>query len=165
MENKFVKLLTAIAFVFLGIMLLLHRSSITDVVVIALGLAAICYAVVHLLRWKSTKNVLNLIIGIALAVCGIFLVLQPLFKFSFYDTIFGILLAIFLIFAGVFLIKEGFSKNEKSRYIGIILGLIVIVLGIITLIRPSLSFLSVLIGIACIAIGGMQIYEFIKEKI
>ena len=65
--------------------------------------------------------------------------------------------------AGGFLIKDSLEKDSTLKFAEIGLGVAVIVIGLITLFKPSLAFLSVLIGIACVAVGGIQIFEFVRE--
>lgn len=165
MEKNFIKLLTSVACVFLGIMLFLNPSSITNLLVVALGLTCLCYAVVNFLRYTKNRNNINLILGIVIVVFSLVLILQPVLRLEIYDRIFGILLAVFLIFAGAISIKEGFTNTYDSKYIGIIFGVVLIIIGIITLAKPNIRFLSYIIAVACIAFGGLQIYEFIKDKI
>lgn len=165
MDSRFVKLLTSIAFVFLGIMFFMHPGSITTLLMVALGVLALSYAAMCASKYFKTKDLFLLILAIILVIAGIILILQPALKWQIFDKIFGVVLALLLIVSGVFSLKDSRSSSQPRKYVEIILGVIVIIIGLVTLFRPSLNFLSVLLGIACVAVGGFHIYEFIREGI
>ena len=159
MDSRLIKLLTSIAFVFLGVMFFMHPGSITTLLTVALGILALSYAVMFLARYLRSKSILMLV----LAIAGGILILQTAVAWKIFDKIFGIVLAIILMVAGGFLIKDSLEKDSTLKFAEIGLGVAVIVIGLITLFKPSLAFLSVLIGIACVAVGGIQIFEFVRE--
>ena len=162
MEKKLLKLLTSLAFIFLGIMLLLHPNSVTTVLIIALGVIALGYAIINGLQFFKTRTPLTGIIAAVLACIGLVLVLQPVLKLNIYDKIFGICLAVILVLTGVLLIKESFSRTGNTKLIGMVVGALVILIGLVTLFNPSLSFLSLLMGLGCLGLGAMQLYEIIS---
>lgn len=165
MENRIVKLLTSLAFVFLGIMLILNPSSISNLLVLSLGLASILYAAINFIRYRSSANKFTLIFAIVLAILGFVLMLQPLLRWKIYDKIFAILLGLFLIVVGLLFVKEYLMSTDSSKFIGIALGAIIVIIGLITLLIRSFSLVSILIGITCIIIGAMQVYGFMKERL
>ena len=163
MDSRLIKLLTSIAFVFLGVMFFMHPGSITTLLTVRLGILALIYAVMLLARYLRSKSILMLVLAIACAIAGGILILQTAVAWKIFDKIFGIVLAIILMVAGGFLIKDSLEKDSTLKFAEIGLGVAVIVIGLITLFKPSLAFLSVLIGIACVAVGGIQIFEFVRE--
>lgn len=162
MEKNFIRILTAVAFVFLGIMLLINRDSFTDVIIIALGAVAICYSIMNTIEYVKTKKILTLILAIVLGILGTIFVLQPVFKFQIYNKILGVLLALAMIFLAVVIIKESISKVGNTKIYGIVLGIFFGVIGVITLFKPGLQFISVAFGIASLIFGGTQLYDIIK---
>ena len=163
MDSRLIKLLTSIAFVFLGVMFFMHPGSITTLLTVALGILALSYAVMFLARYLRSKSILMLVLAIACAIAGGILILQTAVAWKIFDKIFGIVIAIILMVAGGFLIKDSLEKDSTLKFAEIGLGVAVIVIGLITLFKPSLAFLSVLNGLACGAVGGIQIFEFVRE--
>ena len=132
-------IILGIAFIALGILGIIFRQPIVDVVSAILrwvvGGALIVAGIVNIILFvKDRSKVMNLIIGILSIIAGILM-----FIFNLIVWIIAIFLGVILLLDGGYKIKEAFAANKakaKFWYISLISGIVGIILGILAVAYP-----------------------------
>lgn len=157
-------IILGIAFIALGILGIIFRQPIVDVVSAILrwvvGGALIVAGIVNIILFvKDRSKVMNLIIGILSIIAGILM-----FIFNLIVWIIAIFLGVILLLDGGYKIKEAFAANKakaKAWYISLILGVINIILGALALVSPlrfgnTLGVAFIIVVSIVLIVSGIQ---------
>ena len=169
-QAKKSKLISGLAYIVLGLVLLFWPAASMAVICRMIGAALLFVgiftgAIYFTLSAGTPYRFLSLVAGVPLALFGLFLFMNPDFLAEFIPIIVGIILIISgttSLFDSITLMKYGYDK----WWISLICAVITVIFGIVLIAKPfgAASVLTQVIGIATIAGGISDIYVASRIK-
>jgi uncharacterized membrane protein HdeD (DUF308 family) len=164
-ELWWIPLLSGIASVIIGLLLLFVREEFLSLLMILLGLYWLVYGIFYLVSIfiDSSRWGLKLIIGILGIVAGVIVIQHPIWASAVVPATLAIILGIEGLIIGVVAIILAFQ--EKSWGAGI-LGLLSIVLGLLFLFNAAIAgnLLVILAGIFMLLAGIVAIVDAFRMR-
>lgn len=155
---------SSVAYIVLGIILMLFPGTATNIVVRLVGIAALIYGVSRVIDYTKGRNdMINVVIGGLIAIGGIILLVNPAFVVSILPTILGI----YIIIEGISEVRAALNMRSQGydRWtMAFILSLLVLLVGLFILFNPFTTVtISVMIFGGALIVAGIT--GMVEQKV